>query len=221
MGSAARMTQLIGSPRRSDGRLQSVEEELAISEEKWGVKTVDGQSRDLLTFGVALDVVVALSAVDAAQNGAVGAPGPTNKIADGQGDGDRDARQHSENRHATRAASDRRSSDFLTFHNQRRVLKSNSPRAAAMTIAARAEAGRSCSNPWASDQEDQNGDGPDDPGELCSRTAGLGDDRASRRRAHRKALKEARCQVGRSERHQLLILVDADASLGTQATRKR
>ena len=67
-----------------------------VGEEQRGVEAVQEQAGNPAGGRVALDVVVALEVVLAAEDGVVGTPGPADEVADGQQDGHEDADQDPE-----------------------------------------------------------------------------------------------------------------------------
>jgi hypothetical protein len=71
-----------------------------VGEEQGGVEPVQQQAGDEPGAGVAVDAVVALELVLAAQDGVVGPPGPADEVGQRQQDGDEDADQHPEQGHA-------------------------------------------------------------------------------------------------------------------------
>ena len=199
--------------RRCRHRVQhAVLEQFGVGEEQRRVPAKQDQAGDPAGIGIARDVVVALDAVGAPEHRGVRTPAVPQEFDDGDHDGQADARNRAQHRDAGEAARwtartpiagcDRCGAGRAT---------SNRPIAEAITTAASALSGRCWSRSGAATSSSATAQRADDAGQLRPGARGLGDRRARRAAADRKALEESGGEVGRPEPHHLLVGVDIRA----------
>ena len=143
-------------------------EQLGIGEEQRRVPAEQHQAGDQPRLGIARDVVVALDAVDAAQHGGMRPPAVPQEFDDRDDDRQADAGNRAEHGDADEADDRQPELPALDAEDAARSSNSNRPMADAITTAASALMGRSCSRSGASDKQQGDGHGADHAGQLRS-----------------------------------------------------
>ena len=103
-GSAATTTRRTGVGDAATACKDPVLEQLGIGEEQRRIPAEQHQAGDQARVGIARDVVIALDAVGAAENGGVRPPAVPQELDDGDHDRQADSRDRAQHRHADEAA---------------------------------------------------------------------------------------------------------------------
>jgi hypothetical protein len=187
-----------------------------VGEEQRGVEAVEEQTGDAAGGRVAVDVVVALEVVLAAEDGVVGTPGPADEVAEGQQDGHEDPDQDPEQGHPTEGGQPE--DELRAPHPVEAAGLGRLDEADGGGDDDRGQhrQGEVAQQAGGEDQQQGDGDGADQRRELA---AGAGRDghRGARGAAgDGEALEEAGGQVASPQGPQLLVGVDGLAALGGQ-----
>ena len=220
-GSAATTTHFVGVGASAIASQDVLAEDLGIGEEQGRVPAEEHQARNALRLGMARDVVVALEPVDTAEHGIVGPPGAPDEAEQRQRDGDEDALDHADQRDARGNRRSRaRTRRGAAGTGGRRLLTSTSEIHAEITTAPRAALGRFCSSVGAKTSRSAMHDRADHAGQLRLGARRFRHRGARRAAADREALEQPRGHVRRTERNELLVLVDLVAAAQGEGARQ-